>query len=107
MNVDVEKIKDNFLNKVNDLFNQEVYFLKSCQKFPSKYDLQRAAIDDSLRIFFEENNKIVIGKKIVKYCDKDSKRKIRLLNIHDEVGSPEITIVNNYIVDDNWDKIDW
>jgi len=73
MSVDVNKLKDRFTDKMNDLYNQDVYFVESC----------------------------------VKYCDKDSKNIIRLINISDEVGSPDINIVNNYIVDDKWEKTDW
>lgn len=95
MNVGVDKIKDKFLNRVNTQFNQEVYFVDTCVTFPEKYPLTGYITDLQLQIFFEENNKIVLGGKLLKYCDKDSKRKIKLLNISDEVGTPDINIVNN------------
>lgn len=107
MNVGVDKIKDKFLNRVNTQFNQEVYFVDTCVTFPEKYPLTGYITDLQLQIFFEENNKIVLGGKLLKYCDKDSKRKIKLLNISDEVGTPDINIVNNYIIEDKWKQIDW
>lgn len=106
MNVGVDKLKDKFLNKVNTLYNQEVYFVDTCVTFPEKYPLTGYITDLQLQIFFEENNKIVLGGKLLKYCDKDSNRKIKLLNIQEEV-SPEINIVNNYIVQEKWEKTDW
>jgi len=107
MSVDVNKLKDRFTDKMNDLYNQDVYFVESCVKYPEKYPLKHILNDLQLQIFFEENNKIVLSGKCVKYCDKDSKNIIRLINISDEVGSPDINIVNNYIVDDKWEKTDW
>ena len=106
MIVDVDKLKGNFLNKMNDLYNRDVYFVESCYKFPNKYSLDDSILDDHLRIFFEENNKIVLEGKMVKYCDTDSKRKIKLINIQEEI-TPEVNIVNNYIVDDKWEKTEW
>ena len=106
MNVDVDKIKDKFLNRVNTQFNQEVYFVDTCVTFPEKYPLTGYITDLQLQIFFEENNKIVLGGKLLKYCDKDSKRKIKLLNIQEEI-SPDINVVNNYIIEDKWEKTEW
>ena len=81
MNVDVNKIKSVFVNEVNDLYNQETYFVKSCYKFPSRYSLEQEILDNQLRIYFEDNNKIVINGKTVPFCDDDVKRKIELKNI--------------------------
>lgn len=106
MSVVVSKLKTDFVNKINDLYNQEVYFVHSCYKFPSKYSLEQDITDKHLRIYFEENNKIVLDGTVYKYCEKDSKKKIRLLSISDEVGSPDFEI-NNYIIDDNWNKSEW
>lgn len=106
MNVDVDKIKDKFLNRVNTQFNQEVYFVDTCVTFPEKYPLSGYITDLQLQIFFEENNKIDLCGEIVKYCDKDSKRKIKLLNIQEEI-SPDINVVNNYIIEDKWEKTEW
>lgn len=106
MNVGVDKIKDKFLNRVNTQFNQEVYFVDTCVTFPEKYPLTGYITDLQLQIFFEENNKIVLGGKLLKYCDKDSKRKIKLLNIQEEI-SPDINVVNNYIIEDKWEKTEW
>lgn len=107
MNVDVNQIKDSFLNRINDLYNQEVFFIATCYKFPSKYSLENSAMDENLRIFFEENNKIILCDKVLKYCDKDSNRHIKLANISEEVGTPDINIINNYIIEDRWNQIDW
>ena len=107
MNVDVCKITDRFLNKMNDLYNQEVFFVEVCNKFPSKYSLENSAMDDSLRLFFEDNNKLVLCGEMVKYCDKGANRTIKLANISDEVGTPDINVVNNYIIEDRWKQIDW
>ena len=107
MNVDVDKVKDKFLNRINSLYNQEVYFVDNCVKFPEKYPLTSYITDLQLQIFFEENNKIVLGGRELKYCDKDSRRKIKLLNISNEVGTPDINIINNYITEDKWKQIDW
>jgi len=106
MNVGVDKLKDKFLNRVNTLYNQEVYFVDTCVTFPEKYPLTGYITDLQLQIFFEENNKIVLGGKLLKYCDKDSKRKIKLLNIQEEI-SPDINVVNNYIIEDKWEKTEW
>ena len=106
MNVDVDKIRDKFLNRINTHFNQEVYFVDTCVTFPEKYPLSGYITDLQLQIFFEKNNNIELCGEILKYCDKDSKRKIKLLNIQDEI-SPDINIINNYIVEDKWEKTDW
>lgn len=106
MNVDVDKLIDGFLNKMNDLYNQEVYFIETCYRFPFKRSLKVVSLDDSLRIFFEENNKLDVCGKMLKYCDKDSRRKIKLADISDEVGT-DINIVNNYITEDKWETIAW
>ena len=66
MNVGVDKIKDKFLNRVNTQFNQEVYFVDTCVTFPEKYPLTGYITDLQLQIFFEENNKIVLGGKLLK-----------------------------------------
>jgi hypothetical protein len=108
MHVSVDKLKDDFVSKIDDSYNQEVYFIASCLKFPSKYSLQMYLMDLSLRIHFEENNCIILGGKKLKYCDRDStNKKIKLADISNELNTPEINIVNNYLVDDKWDKIDW
>lgn len=108
MNVDVNKLKSDFTSKVGKLYNQETYFIDSCEKFPSKYTLEDTLSDLSLRILFEENNVITINGKCVKYCDKQNKKKIRLFNISNDVYFPEESPVINYIVqDDTWKKIDW
>lgn len=107
MNVDVDKIRDKFLNRINTLYNREVYFVDNCVTFPEKYPLSDYVTDLQLQLFFEENNKIILGGRCLKYCDKDSKRKIKLINISEEVGSPDINIINNYVIEDKWKQIDW
>lgn len=107
MNVDVDKLKDSFINKMGDLLNQDVYFVESCYKFPSKYSLEHAAMDEDLHIFFEENNLIILNGECLKYCTVGTKRKIKLLNISNEVESPDVNIVHNYVIEDKWKQIDW
>ena len=106
MNVDVDKIKDKFLNRISNLYNAEVYFIEICNKFPEKYPLPISITDLQLQIFFEENNKVVIGGKLLKYCEKGSKKKIKIKSISDEISTPDITI-NNYFIEDKWNQIDW
>ena len=106
MSVDVDKLKVSFSNKVNDLYNQDVYFVDSCYKFPNKYSLEGSILDDQLRIFFEENNKIVLEGCIVPYCTMESRRKIRLINIATGTNMPEVE-VENYVIENTWRKIDW
>ena len=101
------KLKDTFLDKMNDLFNEQYYFIKSCGKFDSD-TLEQDLSDLSLRIWFEENNKIVLAGKLMKYCDKDGhKRKIKIKDISQDLNQPEVNIIHNHLVDDNWNKIDW
>lgn len=108
MTVDVNKLKSDFTSKINDMFNEETYFIETCKKFPSKYSLENEVMDLSLRIFFEENNMIDLCGKTLKYCMVEgTKRRIKLVNISDEVNSPDVNIVNNYIIEDNWKQIDW
>lgn len=108
MTVDVCKLKEKFTDELSDLYNQDVYLIGNCSKFPSKQSLQQDLFDLSLKIYFEENNKIVLAGKMVKYCDKDGhKRKIKLKDISSELNQPEVNITKNYIVDDKWDKIEW
>lgn len=107
MVVDVDKIKNSYLSNMNELYNSETYFVESCTKFPTKYSLEYQIMDDSLRIFFEENNKLILCDQMVKYCDKDSKRKIRLYDISNEIYQPDLPEVTNYIVMDTWKKIEW
>jgi len=108
MNACADNKKTDFLDLLQDDYNQSVYFIESCNKFPTKYSAQYLAMDLSLSIFFQENNKIYVNGKCMKYCDKDNnRRKIKLQDISNEVNLPEINIVNNYFADDKWDKIDW
>lgn len=106
MNVDVCKLKLKFAENVGELYTQENFFIETCKKFPSKYSLINQIIDDQLRIFFEENNKIVLDGQIVPYCTDESKRKIRLINITTEKEIPEAE-VTNYIIENSWKKIEW
>lgn len=106
MNVDVNKIREKFLNRVNDNYNEEVYFIESCYKFPDKYTSRVQLMDLSLQLFFEQNNKIVLDCcGLVPYCKKGTKRKIKLANISDELNQPDINIVKNYIIEkDVWEQ---
>ena len=107
MNVDVNKLKSSFTNKVNEMYTKDNYFVEMCHKFPSKYTLEQEVMDLSLKIFFEENNIIHLGGKCLPYCTVGTKRKIKLKSISDELESPDINIVNNYVVEDKWEQIDW
>lgn len=102
--VDVDNVKSKFLSKICDLYNQEVFFIDSCMKFPSKYSLEQSITDDSLRIFFLENNKVVIDGQLVEFCEDEVKRNIKLSKIESEDSDFEI---NNYIVENTWKKTDW
>lgn len=107
MNACVDKLKTRFLEVIEDNYNTSVYFIESCLKFPTKYGSDNYLMDLSLNIFFEENNKIFLEGKLMKYCSDDSKRKIKLTDISNDVNLPEVNVVNNYLVDDKWEKIDW
>lgn len=107
MSVDVNNLKNLFISKLEKLYNQDVYFIDSCIKFPLRYSLLDNASDLQLQMFFEENNKIFLGGKCLKYCDKTGKKTIKLVNLSDEVGSPDINIINNYIIEDKWEKTEW
>jgi hypothetical protein len=103
MNVDA---KDEFLNRMNDIYNQETYFIATCYKFPDKYSAENSLMDAHLLAFFKDNNNIVLScGTTVKYCDKDTKRKIKLADISDEM--PDIHVINNYVIEDKWNQIDW
>lgn len=106
MIVDVSKLKEKFSDKVCDQYNQDVYFIETCEKFPSKYSQRFQMIDMSLRIFFEENNKIIMGGKCLKYCDKGRKQKIKIHTISLDM-KPDVTINNYIITNDNWEQTDW
>ncbi len=104
MNVDA---KDEFLNRINDVYNKEVYFLETCYKFPNKASALYSMLDAHLRAYFQENNKIVLScGETIKYCEKGINRKIKLTNISIET-STDVNIVNNYITEDKWNQIDW
>lgn len=105
MSVDAYKNKVNFLSLVEYVYNRERYFVEPCIKFPSKFTLENQTDDAWLRIYFEENNKIVVEGCLYKYCDKDNKRKMNLVNLPD-THFPEINIINN-ISTDQWKRIDW
>lgn len=107
MNVDVNDITNKFLDKLADKYNEDTYFVESCHKFPDKYSLSTSIEDLHLQIYFENNNYIILKGERVKYCDKGSKRKIRLYDITNDVCYPELPPVTNYIVDDTWKKIEW
>ena len=107
MNVDVDSLKLGLVNKIQTIYNQDVFFIDGCIKFPMRYSLVDSSSDLQLQIFFEENNKIFLGGKCLKYCDKDGKKTIKLASISDEVSSPDINIVNNYIIEDRWEKTEW
>lgn len=106
MSVDVCKLKAKFTENVGELYSVENFFIEICKRFPSKYSLRNQILDDQLRIFFEENNKIVLDGKLVPYCTDESKRKIKLINITTEKEIPEAE-VTNYIIENTWKKIDW
>ena len=106
MIVDVDALKDDLMDVMHDIYNQEMYFIESCRKFPTKYSAEIYSMDLQLRIFFEENNKIVIAGKCVTYCDKKRNHKLKIKPIClDE--KPDV-IINNYTQEeDTWDQIDW
>lgn len=106
MSVDVCKIKERFTRNIGNIYNEETFFIETCTKFPSKYSLANQIMDDQLRIFFEENNKIVLEGQLVPYCTTEARRKIRLINIATGVNMPEVE-VDNYIIENTWRKIDW
>lgn len=105
MIVDVNKLKEKFSDKVCDQYNQDVYFIDTCEKFPDKYSRRFQMIDMTLRIFLEEHNKIVICGKCIKYCDKDRKKKIKIHTI--SLDKPDVTINNYIFTDDKWEQTDW
>ena len=107
MVVDVDKIKGNFLSKIGDRYQKDTYFIDICHKFPDKYSLDDSIMDDQLRIFFEQNNIMDLCGETVKFCDEDSKRKVRLINISTGVNMPEVELTQNYIIESTWKKIEW
>lgn len=105
MSVDVDKTIHKFLNRINDKYNSEVYFLETCYKFPDKYSALISLTDLSLQIFFEQNNKIDLCGEIVTYCKKGTNRTIKLMDITDDVNQAEFNVVKNYIIErDVWEK---
>lgn len=104
MNVDA---KDTFLNRVNDVYNQEVYFIEPCYRFPNKYAAIFSMMDAHLRAYFDDNNKIVLAcGDTVKYCEEGINRRIKITNITLDT-STDVNIINNYITEDKWKQIDW
>jgi len=87
MSVDVCKLKDSFLDKMKDLFNQEEYFVKSCYNFPDKFSLSNSILDDHLRIYFEENNNIILDGCCVKFCEVDVVKKAVLADLTLEIDT--------------------
>ena len=112
---DVNKLKQNFTDRVNDIYNKEHFFIEPCKKFKSLLSIDDMVMDISLNIFLLENNKVVIDGKMIKYVDKNNMRKIKLTRISLDMPSREadnyvinnITNVNNITVQDQWDEIKW
>lgn len=94
MNVDVDKLKDKFLNRINALYNQEKYFVEICLNFPEKYPLWFSVLDLQLQIYFEENNCMVIDGKTVKLCPNHGSH-IHLSKF--DMRFPDINIHHNHI----------
>jgi hypothetical protein len=105
--VDVSNLKEDFANKVCDLYNKEEFFIKSCKKSTSKFSPDHILRELSLQIFFEENNKVVLGGYTVPFCDPNKSRKIKLTEL--TIEQPDITINNNsYIIQqETWEQTDW
>ncbi len=75
MTVDVDLLKDRFVTEMANKYNQEMFFIESCLKHSSH-------ADNSLRIFFEENNKMISCGKEIKFYDKCHPQKLTLNKIH-------------------------
>lgn len=89
MIVDVDKLRDSFLDRIEDKYNQEEYFIDGCFKHDTKYSERIALYDSWLELFFRENNHIyILGQKCV-YCVADSsKRKVKLAALQDNIIGP-------------------
>lgn len=108
MNVDVNKLKSSYLNKMNELYNKEYYFIQQCNIPSRKLSLEQSILDAQLRIFLSENNNIIVDGVLTNFCERNRKTRIDLLET--EVNDkPDVLIVNNTtkIVDDTWDSINW
>lgn len=77
----VDKVRDLFLNRIENNYNQEEYFVESCFKNETKYSNRITTLDLFLELFFRENNHIILdGKKCV-YCDDDVIRRIKVAHL--------------------------
>lgn len=94
LTADVSKHKCQFANDMCDLYNQEMFFLGDCSRFPSKFSRDIELMDLSLRIYFDSNNVIHINCVDYIYYNGDPKRKIILTKLQSD-------IVNYHTCDDN------
>lgn len=107
MNANVYNLINDYIKKTKDLLHQEIYFVKSCYKFPDKFSLTSSIIDTQLQLKFDEYNQIVLGGKCVRYYTDQSRTKVKLTKITLDTEPYNINNINNYIVEDTWDQIDW
>ncbi len=75
MNVNVDNLKDQFLDIIEDMYNKDYYFINSCNSKPNKYSPKQNLKMLSLQIYLEENNKITINceDEIPYWSIKDNK----------------------------------
>ncbi len=88
MTATVDRMKHLFLERMEDKYNQEQYFIEGCYKNETKYSSRIALIEASLSIFFKENNYLILLGRKCPYCTVDVRRKIKLAALSDnKVGT--------------------
>lgn len=59
MSARADKLKNLFLKRMEDKYNQEQYFIEGCFKNETKYSARIALLEASLSILFTENNYLI------------------------------------------------
>ena len=103
---DASKLKEDFSTRVCSIYNEETFFVKSCNTKSSKYSRDTQIKDLSLEIYFAENNLIDICGRMVPFC---SGRRIALSPILNDDFALNLTVENNYYVTqkDVWEESDF
>lgn len=106
MNVSVDRLKTNFISRMEDQYNTDHYFIESCYN-ENRYSKEVNLKDLALQIIFEEGNYTYINGCKTILCTGKDKDDDAISVIHIKAPEKEKIISNTYIVDDTWEETQW
>lgn len=83
-NVDADKLKEKFNNRLCGVYNTETYYIEDCTTDNSKYPISTQLMNYQLSIFLAENNYINDCGELVPYYEKGKvKFKVELCHLQE------------------------